>query len=50
MAMSDIRKYLENLKIRNNGPAGPDIDLMKVPKPPEPASKTPDEEDEPFTE
>ena len=50
MAMSEIRKYLDNFKIRNNGPVAPDIDLAKVPKPQEPAPKTPDEGDLPFTE
>ena len=50
MAMSEIRKYLDNFKIRNNGPVAPDIDLTKVPKPQEPAPKTPDEGDLPFTE
>ncbi len=50
MAMSEIRKYLDNLKIRNDGPVAPDIDLTKVPKPPEPATKIPAEDDVPFTE
>ena len=50
MAISKIRKYLDDLKIRNNGPVAPDIDLKKVPQPPEPAPKTPDEDVVPFTE
>jgi hypothetical protein len=50
MSMSEIRKYLDNLKIRSNGPVAPDIDLKKVPKPLEPAPNAPDEEVVPFTE
>jgi len=50
MAMSKIRKYLDNLKFCNTGPVVPDIDLAKVPKQPEPAPRTPDEDDVPFTE
>ena len=50
MAISKIRKYLDNLKIRNNGPVAPDIDLKKVSEPPAPAPKTPDEDVVPFTE
>ena len=50
MAISKIRKYLDDLKIRNNGPVAPDIDLKKVSEPPEPASKTPDEDVAPFTD
>jgi hypothetical protein len=50
MAISEIRKYLDNLKIRNNGPVAPDSDWKKVPEPPEPAAKTPDEDVVPFTE
>jgi hypothetical protein len=48
--MSKIRKYLDNLKIRNIDPVASDIDLKQVPKPPEPAPKTPDEDIVPFTE
>ena len=50
MAISKIRKYLDDLKIRNNSPVAPDIDLKKVPEPPEPAPKAPDEDVVPFTE
>jgi hypothetical protein len=50
MAISKIRKYLDDLNIRNNAPVAPDFDLKKVPKPPEPAPKTPDEDVVPFTE
>jgi len=50
MAISKIRKYLDDLKIRNSGPVAPDIDLKKVPEPPEPAPKTPEEDVVPFTE
>ena len=50
MSISEIRKYLDNLKILSNGLAAPDIDLKKVPKPLEPAPNTPDEEIVPFTE
>jgi len=50
MAISEIRKYLDNLKIRSNGPVAPVIDVTKVPKLPEPAPKTPDDEVVPFTE
>jgi hypothetical protein len=50
MAISKIRKYLNDLEIRNNRPVAPDIDLKKVPKPAEPAPKTPDEDVVSFTE
>ena len=50
MAISEIRKYVDNLKILSNSLAAPDIDLKKVPKPLEPAPNTPDEEIVPFTE
>jgi len=50
MAISEIRNYLDNLKIRKNGPVAPDIDLTEAPKPPEPAPKTLDEDVIPFTE
>ena len=38
MAISEIRKYLDNLGIRTDGPIGRDTQITKVPKMPKPES------------